>query len=60
MAEKLGADPSGEAGPVLMQHYAEMASYYRDTEDLSDLCVSEGEGIFRLSARGIAAAKGEG
>ncbi|MBA2714524.1 MAG: hypothetical protein H0U55_13340 [Rubrobacteraceae bacterium] len=45
---------------MLMQHYAEMASYYRDTEDLSDLCVSEGEGIFRLSARGIAAAKGEG
>jgi hypothetical protein len=58
VAQQLGADLSGEAGPVLMQRYAQMASYYRDTEDLSDLCVSEGR--FRLTERGIAAARVEG
>ena len=57
VARELGADLSGEAGPVLMQRYAEMAVYYRDTEDLSDLDVSEGR--FRLTERGIAAARGE-
>ena len=59
VAEGLGADLCGEAGPVLMQRYIAMASYYRDTEDLSDLSVSEGdlEGRFRLTARGIAAAR---
>jgi hypothetical protein len=60
VAEALGADLSGEAGPALVQHYAEMASYYRETGDLSDL---EGEGEearFRLTARGMAEAKGEG
>ncbi len=60
VAEALGADLYGEAGPVLLQHYAEMAGHYRETGDLSDL---EGEGKearFRLTARGIAEAKGEG
>ena len=60
VAEALGADFSGEAGPVLWQHYAEMAGHYRETGDLSDL---EGEGEetrFRLTARGMAEAKGEG
>jgi hypothetical protein len=60
VAEALGADLYGEAGPALVQHYAEMAGHYRETGDLSDL---EGEGEearFRLTARGIAEAKGEG
>ena len=59
VAERLGADLSGEAGPALVVHYAEMASHYRDTYDLRDL---EGEGEearFRLTGRGIAEAKAE-
>ncbi len=46
VAEALGADLYGEAGPVLLQHYAEMAGHYRETGDLSDL---EGEGKRRGS-----------
>lgn len=57
VAQELGANLSGEAAPVLMQRYAEMASHYRDTEDLTDLSVSEGR--FRLTERGIAAARGK-
>jgi hypothetical protein len=60
VAEKLGADLSGEAGPVLMQRYAEMAGHYRKTGDLSDLDVSGGEAVFRLTAQGIAEAGGRG
>jgi hypothetical protein len=60
VAQALGADLSGEAGPVLMQRYAEMADHYRDTGDLHDLGASEGEVVIRLTARGIAEAKGEG
>lgn len=60
VAEALGADLSGDAAPVLMRRYAEMAGHFRDTEDLSDLGVSGGEAVFRLTARGIAEAKGEG
>lgn len=60
VAEALGADLSGEAGPVLMQRYAEMASHYRDTGDLSDIGTSGGEAVFRLTAQGIAEAKGKG
>ena len=60
VAEALGADFSGEAGPALVQHYAEMAGHYRETGDLSELGVSGGETVFRLTARGIAEAKGEG
>ena len=59
VADTLGADLSGEAGEVLLIRYAEMAGHYRDTGDLSDL---EGEGEearFRLTARGMAEAKGE-
>jgi hypothetical protein len=55
VAEKLGVDLSGEAAPVLMRRYAEMASYYRETEDVTCLCLSEGS--FRLTARGVAAAR---
>lgn len=61
VAEALGADLSGEAGLVLWQHYAEMAGHYRETGDLSDLeAVEGGETVFRLTARGIAEAKGMG
>jgi hypothetical protein len=31
VSEALGADLSGEAGSVLMEHYAHMAGHYRDT-----------------------------
>jgi hypothetical protein len=41
-------------------HYAHMAGHYRDTGDLSGFGVSGGELVFRLTARGIAEAKGEG
>ena len=58
VAEALGADLSGEAGPALMQRYAEMAGHYRDTGDLSDLGTSGGEFVFRLTERGIAEAGG--
>jgi hypothetical protein len=58
VAEKLGADLGGEAAPLLMRRYAEMASYYRETGDVIDLSVPEGS--FRLTARGVAAARGEG
>jgi hypothetical protein len=60
VAEALGADLSGEAGPALVERYAQMAGRYRETGDLSDL---EGEGEearFRLTAQGVAEAKGEG
>jgi hypothetical protein len=61
VAEALSAeDLSGEAGPALMQRYAAMAGHYRETGDLSDLDVSGGEAVFRLTARGIAEAEGEG
>ena len=60
VAEALGADFSGEAGPALMEHYADMAGHYRDTGDLHDPSASEGEVVIRLTARGIAEAKGEG
>ena len=60
VAEELGADLSGEAGPVLMQRYAEMAGHYRETGDLSELGVSGGEEVFRLTAQGIAEAREEG
>ena len=60
VAEALGADFSGEAGPVLWQHYAEMAGHYRETGDLSELGVEGGETVFRLTDRGIAEAKAEG
>jgi hypothetical protein len=60
VAQALGADLSGEAGPVLMQRYAEMADHYRDMGVLHDLGASEGEVVIRLTARGIAEAKGEG
>jgi hypothetical protein len=61
VAEALGADLSGEAGPALVQHYAEMAGHYRDTGDLSDLeAIEGGETVFRLTARGIAEAGGKG
>ena len=59
VAERLGADLSGEAGPVLGLRYSEMAGHYRDTGDLSDL---EGEGEearFRLTEMGIAEARAE-
>jgi hypothetical protein len=56
VAETLGADVSGDAGPVLTARYADMARYYRDTGDITGLRDSEG---FRLTAQGIAAAKGE-
>ena len=57
VAKGLGADLSGEARTVLMRRYAEMAIHYQNTEDLTDFSVSEGK--FRLTERGIAAAKGE-
>ncbi len=60
VAEKLGADLSGEAGPVLLQHYAEMAGHYRDTGELHDPGASEGEVVIRLTAHGIAEAQGDG
>jgi hypothetical protein len=60
VAEALGADFSGEAGPVLWQRYAEMAGHYRETDDLSELGVEGGETVFRLTDRGIAEAKAEG
>src|SRR5918997_4805833 len=60
VAEALGADLSGEAGPALAQHYAEMAGHYRETGDLGDLEGGGEEARFRLTARGIAEAKGEG
>ncbi len=60
VAEALGADLSGEAGPTLMERYAEMAGHYRDTGDVSGLGLSEGEFVFRLTAQGVAEAKGEG
>lgn len=60
VAEGLGADPHGETGLLLMRRYAEMARYYRETEDLTELCVSGDGGTFRLTARGIGAARDEG
>ena len=61
VAEGLGVDFSGQAGPVLWQHYAEMAGHYRETGDLSDLePVEGGEAVFRLTDRGIAEARAEG
>ena len=60
VAEALGADLSGETGPVLMEHYAEMAGHYRDTGDVSGLGVSGGEFVFRLTAQGGPEAKEAG
>ena len=60
VAEGLGADLSGEASLVLMQRYAEMASHYRERGDLSELGVSGGETVFKLTAQGIAEAREEG
>jgi hypothetical protein len=59
VAEALGADLSGEAGPALLERYAEIAGHYRDTGDVGGLGVSGGELAFRLTAQGVAAAKGE-
>jgi hypothetical protein len=56
VAEKLGADLSGEAAPVILGRYAEMLDYYDATWDVTD--VRPPEGTFRLTERGIAAAKG--
>ena len=60
VAERLGVDFSRQAGPVLWQHYAEMAGHYRETGDLSELGVEGGETVFRLTDRGIAEARAEG
>ena len=60
VAEALGAEFTEEAGPVLMERYAEMADHYRDTGDVSSLGISGGEFVFRLTDQGVAEAKGEG
>lgn len=57
VAERLGADLSGEAGAVLLSRYGEMARHYWNLGDLTDLDVREGG--FRLTEQGIAAARGE-
>jgi hypothetical protein len=57
VAEALGADFTGEAGPVLMERYAEMAGHYQGTGDVSGLGVSGGEFVIRLTAQGVAEAK---
>jgi hypothetical protein len=56
-AEKLGVDLAGEAAPVLLERYAEMVGHYGDTGDVAD--VRPWEGSFRLTERGVAAARGD-
>jgi hypothetical protein len=57
VAEKLGVDLAGEAAPVLLERYAEMVGHYGDTKDVAD--VRPWEGSFRLTERGVAAARGD-
>jgi hypothetical protein len=55
VAEKLGADLSGEVAPILLGRYAEMVDYFHATRDVTD--VRPPEGTFRLTERGVAAAR---
>jgi hypothetical protein len=57
VAERLGAELSGEASAVLLSRYGEMARHYWNLEDLTDLDIREGG--FRLTEQGVAAARGE-
>jgi hypothetical protein len=57
VAEKLGVDLAGGTLPVLLERYAEMVDYYSATEDVTDVRPSEGS--FRLTERGVAAARGD-
>lgn len=56
VVKNLGVDVSGEAGSILMNRYADMASYYQDLGDITDWRVLEEK--FRLTAQGIEAAEG--